>query len=484
MVFQSESQMPTGVRIGDIVDGKYRIDTVLGSGGMGIVVAAHHMQLDQRVAIKLLLPDALGSSESIARFVREAQALVKIKSEHVVRVMDVGTLGWGSPYMVMEYLEGEDLAALVKKRGGLSIEQSVEFLLQACEAMAVAHRLGIIHRDLKPANLFCVKRADGGLSIKVFDFGISKFAGKGTGITEPHITKTSAVFGSPTYMSPEQLESARNVDIRADIWSLGIILYELLTGALPFSGDTYAGLCVKIATHLTPSIRTIRPDIPAALEGVVHKCLKKDRNKRYTNVAELARALAPFGGEQGALSARRVGAIIERSGEKSSRDFELRGSEGVVAGLAGRATAVWRRFTASRGRNEKWLALGLAVLVCLVLGALTLLGQGPLAHFTNATPRGRAPLGSAFPAAASNGNFQSAHMVDSLQAEDSEPRGLPGEPGQGVGPGEQVDRAPIGRRTPARTAKSVKPALNENLEVAPVAAPRGGANNSVYDERR
>ncbi len=171
---QEGSHSAAGVREGDILAGKYRVERVLGIGGMGVVVAAHHMQLDERVALKFLLPEALGNAEAVARFAREARAAVKIKSEHVARVTDVGTLPNGAPYMVMEYLEGGDLAAWIKQRGALPVEQAVEFVLQTCIAVADAHALGIIHRDLKPANLFCVRRSDGQLSIKVLDFGISK----------------------------------------------------------------------------------------------------------------------------------------------------------------------------------------------------------------------------------------------------------------------------------------------------------------------
>src|SRR6185295_3411573 len=166
--------MSSEVHEGQILAGKFRIERVLGQGGMGIVVAATHLQLDERVALKFLLPEALSNPEAVERFTREARAAVKIKSEHVARVSDVGMLETGAPYMVMEYLEGEDLGHWVSQRGALPTTQAVEFVLQAAEAIAEAHALGIVHRDIKPANLFCVRRADGLLSVKVLDFGISK----------------------------------------------------------------------------------------------------------------------------------------------------------------------------------------------------------------------------------------------------------------------------------------------------------------------
>jgi serine/threonine-protein kinase len=197
---QGGSNSAAGVREGDVLAGQYRVERVLGIGGMGVVVAAHHIQLDEKVALKFLLPDALGNSEAVSRFAREARAAVKIKSEHVARVMNVGTLPNGAPYMVMEYLDGGDLAAWLRERGALSVEQAVEFVLQACEAIAEAHALGIVHRDLKPANLFCIRRADGRLSIKVLDFGISKMSQFG-GSGQSAMTQATGTMGSPLYMS-------------------------------------------------------------------------------------------------------------------------------------------------------------------------------------------------------------------------------------------------------------------------------------------
>ncbi|HEY3664483.1 MAG TPA: serine/threonine-protein kinase, partial [Polyangiaceae bacterium] len=216
--------MSDEVREGDVLAGKFRIERVLGQGAMGVVVAATHIQLDERVALKFLLPEALANADAVARFAREARAAVKIKSEHVVRVSDVGTLESGSPYMVMEYLQGQDLSEWMTNHGTLNVSDAVEFLLQACEALAEAHALGIVHRDLKPANLFVTARRDGTPCIKVLDFGISKFTAPGSNL---NMTKTSTIMGSPLYMSPEQLSSTRTVDARTDIWALGVILFEL-----------------------------------------------------------------------------------------------------------------------------------------------------------------------------------------------------------------------------------------------------------------
>ncbi len=307
------SQHVAGVREGDILAGKYRIERILGVGGMAMVVAAHRMDLDQWVAIKFLLPEMLTNPDVVARFAREARAAVRITGEHVARVFDVGTLETGAPYIVMEYLQGIDLGMWIQQRGALPIAQAADFLIQACVAIAEAHGLGIIHRDIKPSNLFCVRGADGQLAIKVLDFGIAKipsFNAAGHGI----VTKTTAIMGSPLYMSPEQTQSARDVDSRADIWALGIVLYELLAGRVPFAGETMGEIIVKIATQTPEPLRSFRPDLPDGLEAIFRKCTEKDRERRYRNVGELALALMPFAPPSSKGAVEKISAIVQTRG--------------------------------------------------------------------------------------------------------------------------------------------------------------------------
>src|SRR5579859_1451166 len=303
---------PAGAHPGDVLAGKYRVDRVLGQGGMGVVVAAHHLQLDERVALKFLLPEALANPEAVTRFAREARAAVKIKNEHVARVIDVGQLDNGAPYMVMEYLEGGDLSGWLKQRGAMKVEQAVDFVLQACEALADAHVLGIVHRDLKPANLFCIQRSDGQLSVKVLDFGISKVTAAGPQAHD--LTRTTALMGSPYYMSPEQLQMSKGVDARSDVWSLGVILFELVTGRPPFDAEAVTELAIKIATQPPPDLRLLAPSATPGLELVVARCLEKDRARRFQNVGELAVALQRFGSSASRLSVERVLGTLRQAG--------------------------------------------------------------------------------------------------------------------------------------------------------------------------
>jgi serine/threonine-protein kinase len=303
-----------GVRPGDVLAGKYRIERLLGVGGMGVVVSAMHLELEERVAIKLLLARALEDAEVVERFAREARAAVKIKSEHVAHVLDVGKLPNGAPFMVMEHLDGADVAAVIRSRGALSVAETAEYVLQACEAIAEAHALGIVHRDLKPANLFLTRRPDGLDAVKVLDFGISKMPAGSATRSGMGLTSKLSSMGSPLYMSPEQMSSARDVDLRTDIWALGVILYECATGLPPFEAETIPQLCAQILQESPPPMSDMRPDVPAKFEQVVLRCLHKKRSRRYPNVGELAVDLIPFAHKRARRSAERIARIVESTG--------------------------------------------------------------------------------------------------------------------------------------------------------------------------
>ncbi len=279
---------------GETIAGKYVVEAPCGRGGLAVVLSAMHLGLDRRVAIKVLLPEWAGDAEVVRRFVREGRTATRIKSEHVVRVFDVGTLDSGAPYLVLEYLEGHNLEDVVTNWGAVAVPTAVDWVLQAAEAIAEAHAHGIVHRDLKPANLFLTRRADGSACIKVIDFGLSK-------LTDPRlrgvskITLPTDVMGSPHYMAPEQLRASCDADERADLWALGAVLHELVTGQPPFTGQTVAEICATVLTQETPRISSIRANVPPGLERAVMRCLQKDPDARFASVAEMAYAIAPFG---------------------------------------------------------------------------------------------------------------------------------------------------------------------------------------------
>lgn len=337
----SSAETSSAVAPGTVLAGKYRVDRLLGQGGMGVVVEARHLQLDERVALKFLLPQWASHPEASERFLREARAAIRIKNEHVARVTDVGNLPeTGSPYMVMEYLEGVDLGKMLETRGPLQFEDAIDYLIQGCEAIAEAHTLGIVHRDIKPANLFLTKHPDGSPLIKVLDFGISKTTGQGV----DNLTRTTATMGSALYMSPEQMQQSRSVDHRTDVYALGISLYELLAGKQPFYAETLPQLCAEILTGTPTPLGDLRPGLPPGFGPVLERAYARDRNVRYQNVAEMVFALAPFAPQhsQGSIDrvARLAGQQPPRAGQPNA--YGAGGGQGgdrMVVGPYGGAPA-------------------------------------------------------------------------------------------------------------------------------------------------
>jgi serine/threonine-protein kinase len=295
-----------GIGPGDVVSGRYQVVRVIGHGGMGVVVEAVHEALGQRVAIKFLRPREGDNEEATTRFLAEARALAQLRSVHFPRVTDIALLPDATPYFVMEFLEGHDLGASLAVDGTLSVGTTVDYALQVCEALAEAYVVGIVHRDIKPGNLFLTKALDGSTLVKVLDFGISKYAPT----TEVGMTATRALMGSPRYMAPEQMRSMRRVDHRADIWSLGVVMHEALTGQPPFVGETLPEVCAAIAADDPVRVRQLRRDVPIELQDIILRCLAKEPDQRYKDVGELASELAPFASEDAAPLARRVRRIV------------------------------------------------------------------------------------------------------------------------------------------------------------------------------
>jgi serine/threonine protein kinase len=286
---------------GDVLADKYRVDELIGYGAMGFVLKAWHLQLDEPVAVKFLLPGLAASEEALVRFEREARAAFKIKSEHVARVLDVGRLDTGLPFLVMEYLEGEEFSDRIYG-GPMPVSELVDFILQACDAIAEAHALGIVHRDIKPDNLFLTERRDGTIHVKVLDFGLSKIVPRTSSAKrERALTADAQVMGTAHYMSPEQWVASKDVGPSADIWAIGVILYEGLTGESPFMRTNLAAMCNAVLREEPTGVCLLRKDAPIEIENIVNRCLKKAADERYTSIGELAADLAPFASEPSAV---------------------------------------------------------------------------------------------------------------------------------------------------------------------------------------
>jgi serine/threonine protein kinase len=329
MVAPATQNATAPVKEGEVLASKYRIEGVIGVGGMGVVVSAMHLELDQRVALKFLLPQAAQNDELVGRFVREAKASVKLKGTHVAKVLDVGRMDDGRAYIVMEYLDGRDLGAELKaSREQFEIKDAVSWMLQACEGLAEAHALGIVHRDLKPGNLFLTRSSDGKHLVKVLDFGISKSINPNSS-DMLSLTKTEMLLGSPLYMAPEQMRSSKYVDERSDIWALGAIAYELLARRVPFEADTLLDLCFKVAQEGCPDVGDLRPEIPPELSDVVMRCLEKEPEQRWNDIGELANALEPFGHESDKGSAARTNAVLAGA-ERALRMRERKSDPGAA----------------------------------------------------------------------------------------------------------------------------------------------------------
>jgi serine/threonine-protein kinase len=433
--------MPT---IGDVIAAKYRLEKVAGEGGMGIVYAAEHLVLRQRVAVKVLLPEAALSEAVVERFSREAQAAARIQSDHVARVLDAGSLVNGSPFLVMEYLEGCDLEELLELNGKLPVAEAIDYAIQACEALAHAHAVGIIHRDLKPANLFLACRPDGGNQIKMLDFGISKSMKSKP--SEKRLTGQH-VLGSPVYMSPEQLRNSKTIDARADIWSLGVVVYEMLTGTPPFDADGVGEIFAKIlGNEECEPLHVRNPKVPRELSDVIAKCLRREPSERWEDAAQVASALRPFGSGAWNDVIPRIEQVLARAKllSPTHTPIEARLVVDAIAAAAERArtgirsapppasapsqpkpTVLDATSTASEAAafaRPRWVRFAYVIGAVVAIGAAALISVAKTSGATFVNPLGAdGVLGGPSPSAAASGSTEAPGTASSARDNASSP---------------------------------------------------------------
>ena len=393
---------------GRVLDGRYRVERLLGRGGMGAVYEGRHAIVGKRVAIKMLHAEFAANEEVLKRFYREAQAAAAIGHKNIIDVMDVGVTPTGEPYLVMEYLEGEDLESMLARTGPLSVEAACAILEPALLALGAAHAKGIVHRDLKPANIFLCQVEGGRPTVKLIDFGISKMSG-GAGTTK--LTQTGSLLGTPSYMSPEQARGGLDVDHRTDIYAMGVILYQMLTGELPFKGDNYNTLLISVLTESPRSLRELNPAIPADVDALVLKELDKDPAARSQSAAEM---LAAFGRleaykerESGmsllgtkiknGVAGGDLGGPSEGKGSKSS-------ASRVLSQMAKGTPGAWSGTAAKKGPS-KVLVVGLVAAV-LIIGVVAIVLVKGNSSSTPVTAPVAAPVSAAPTAQSENTGVQ------------------------------------------------------------------------------
>ncbi len=457
-----------GWQRGDVIADKYVVEEVIGDGGMGTIVKALHRELDEFVAIKLVKAAWLAEPAVLSRFSREARAVAKLKGEHVARVLDVGKTAQGVPFMVMEYLEGDDLGAILR-HGPASIQDAVDWIIEACDALGEAHTHQITHRDIKPENLFLVQR-HGRASVKLLDFGISKTAlGK-----DDNLHETSRMLGTPLYMSPEQVRASASTDHRSDIWALGAVLYELLAGVPPFVAETLPEVCAMILEDIPPGLSQFRTDVPPELEQAVFRCLAKRPEERFQSVAEMAIELLPLAHPRQHATVEHLARVMRLAGvaapvlssvppaaaaDRLSLTGEPARAYGITPGAFQRnAETVAMPLTR---RKRRW-ALPLALLALLVAAT----------GITLALWRSPATKAAAPPTPTLAASLK-PRVAAPLQLSSASPLPSAPDPGSSPSPGASAPTAPTGTPSARRAGPRVapRPAPRPKQESAPSSTP-------------
>ncbi|NUP11151.1 MAG: serine/threonine protein kinase [Polyangiaceae bacterium] len=309
------------MQAGDLIQSRYRLNRLLGSGASGSVWAAKNELIDRDVALKIMRPDVAEDAVALQRFFNEAKASGRVRSSSIVEILDLGQAEDGSPFLVFELLDGEGLDARLQREGTLEAEFAAEVFVSVAKALDLAHSQGIIHRDLKPANIFLHRDPEGNTIAKILDFGISKIFETNNNFT---LTRTGTVVGSPAYMAPEQASGREDLDGRADVWSMGVVMYETLSGTLPHEAPNYNALMVRILTQDVDPLITRKPALPAALCTVVDTCLRRDRDQRVPGAGQVGQQLERALNEIRAVRYRSLG---RRASDRAQGQFRRRASD-------------------------------------------------------------------------------------------------------------------------------------------------------------
>lgn len=459
---------------GTVVAGKYRVLGPLGEGGMGVVLRAQQVLSGQEVALKVLPTDRVDRPEAVVRLLREARAVGQLRSQHTVRLFDTGLFEDGSPYLALELLDGQDLGQYLRA-GVLSVEEAAGYVLQACEALAEAHGLGIVHRDLKPSNLFLHQQPGGVRCLKVLDFGLARSLEE----NDHDLTRSGGVLGSPKYMAPEQVRSARKVDARADLWALGVVLYELVSRRLPFESDSSSGVLAAVVADPPVPLRTHLPGASDALLGVLDRCLRKAPEERFASAEELARALAPLVAS-GADSVARIEQIGQArrpaSAAESERTADPLSSDPSRSLLPQETTGIDVSFSlpepASRLRSRRWAlpVVGLVALAGLLAASVRRMEvPDNVSRLQVASSGASALLLAASSLSASSAAGPPLSIELAVKAPEQAPRG---------------DGRPALRRRVAEPAASARGVVAPVVaSAAPVVAPAASASSSTTGTR-